>query len=195
MATGLLKTGVDLDTLFMARVNAKRADVGILSNGGVDISNRFEPIGAGTPIANVNFKSVGVDIATLFRDINQALGPTVAMPANGYEWLKSNGSPVTLDILNNGTIQYNPISGAVVTHTWLTGGTVAQVDMMITATLGTFTSGTVGSWLNMATTRTYTVAAAVSAQKSVTFTLQFRNASTLAVIGTATGLKLTCDRT
>jgi hypothetical protein len=72
MASGLFKAGVDLDTLFMARVNVKRADVGIKVVG-VDISNRYEAIGAATAIANVGFKSVGVDLATLFRDINQSL--------------------------------------------------------------------------------------------------------------------------
>lgn len=71
MTTGIQANGTDLDSLFLPLEGTKRADVNIDSNGGVDISNRFEPIGDGTPIANTGIQSGGVDIATLFRDINE----------------------------------------------------------------------------------------------------------------------------
>lgn len=73
MATGYTVSGRgDLDALFLARVSAKRADVG-LRVAGVDLSNRFEPIGAGTPIAATGFRSGGTDLASLFRSISQPL--------------------------------------------------------------------------------------------------------------------------
>jgi hypothetical protein len=93
-----------------------------------------------------------------------------------------------------GTISHIPIASEVVTHTWLTGGSASQVDMMITVTAGAFSSGTVATWLNMASLRSYTRGAAAGANQSVTFTLSFRNASTLAVLATATGLSLQCNR-
>lgn len=74
MASGYLATGGrgDLDGLLMARVNAPRANTGLLA-AGVDLAQRYEPIGAGTPIAPVGHLSQGVDVATLFRNINEAL--------------------------------------------------------------------------------------------------------------------------
>jgi hypothetical protein len=83
--SGLFKAGVNLDTLFMARVNAKRADVGIRS-AGVDVSNRWETIGTGTPIAATNIRSAGTDLASLFRNISQPLTHTVSAPSqvSGY---------------------------------------------------------------------------------------------------------------
>jgi hypothetical protein len=80
MASGLKKAGVDLDTLLMARVNAKRADVG-LRVAGVDISNRYETIGGASPIAATGFKSAGVDLASLFRNISAPLGVPYALHA------------------------------------------------------------------------------------------------------------------
>lgn len=76
--SGFRKTVTDLATLFMARVNTKRADVGIL-DGGVDISNTYEPIGDGTKIANVGFFSAGTDISNYFRDINESLAGDVTV--------------------------------------------------------------------------------------------------------------------
>jgi hypothetical protein len=69
MASGLLKVGVDLDTLFAARTSAKRADVGF-KVAGVDVSNRYETIGAASPIAATGFKAAGVDLASLFRGMS-----------------------------------------------------------------------------------------------------------------------------
>jgi hypothetical protein len=81
MATGFIASGgSDFDSLFMARVNAKRADVGFLKDG-VDISNRYEPIGAGTKIADVGYQKDGVDISNYFRNISQPLGNSYSLVA------------------------------------------------------------------------------------------------------------------
>lgn len=84
MASGLRTLGVDLDSLFMARVNAKRTDVSFRV-AGVDIANRYEAIGSGTPIANTGFKYGVSDLATLFRNINEPLGTTYAMTATYFD--------------------------------------------------------------------------------------------------------------
>jgi len=191
----------DLDALFMARVNTARADVGYAYWNGanwIDLAQYYEPIGAGTPIAATGYYTGSwVDLASLFRDKNQPLpptGPTVALPANGYMWVKSNGTPATLNFNNTGTISHVPIASGVVTHTWLTGGSASQVDMFITVNSGAFSSGSAGVWLNLGTTQTFTRGAAAGANQSVLFTLSFRNASTLAALGSANSLSLQCNR-
>jgi hypothetical protein len=80
---GYAQVGVDLDSKFMARVSAKRADVGY-QIGGVDISNRYEQIGTGTPIAATGYRSVGNDLAAYFRNINQPLVTVVSITAGVY---------------------------------------------------------------------------------------------------------------
>ena len=82
MAIGIKSGGVDLDALFATRVSAKRADVGYRA-AGVDISNRFETIGASTPIANTGLKSAGVDLAQLFKGIGGVLSASVAPTSAG----------------------------------------------------------------------------------------------------------------
>jgi len=69
---GYKSSGTDFASMFMSRVNTKRADVNY-DDGGIDISNLYEAIGDGTPRANVGFKSGGTDLAQLFRDINDDL--------------------------------------------------------------------------------------------------------------------------
>lgn len=196
MATGFKNSsGVDMDALFLARVNAAGSNTGFKNASAADLATLFEVYTSGTKVAATGLKnSSGVDLADLFQNISVPLDPSVSMPANNYDWLRSNFTPASLTINSNGTITHIPIVGSVVTHTWLTGGTNSQVDMRITATGGSFSSGTTGTWLNMATSQTFTRVASAGAIQRVTFTLEFRNASTLAVIGTATGLKLTCDR-
>jgi hypothetical protein len=73
MATGIVVSGRgDLDVLFKARASAAIANTGFLSNGGVDLAQRFEPRGGTTAIANTNYKQSANDLASLFMDINTA---------------------------------------------------------------------------------------------------------------------------
>lgn len=70
---------VDLDDVFKARANAKRADVNF-KVGGVDISNRYEQTIDGTTDIipfNTYFKVGGTDLRYLFQDIDYfAITPT-----------------------------------------------------------------------------------------------------------------------
>ena len=78
MASGFVVAGRgDLDALFAARVSAKRADVGF-AVAGVDISNRYETIGATTPIAATGYKAAGVDLANLFKGSGSIASASVA---------------------------------------------------------------------------------------------------------------------
>lgn len=67
MTTGLQSQNQDLDVLLMPRGSFTAIPpVHIESNGGVDISQRFAPVSAGSPYGTTGIQSVGVDIGTLF---------------------------------------------------------------------------------------------------------------------------------
>lgn len=71
MTTGYVVTSRgDLDALFKARVSAAIANTGFLSNGGVDLAQRFEPRSVTAAIANTGFTKSGTDLAQLFMGIN-----------------------------------------------------------------------------------------------------------------------------
>lgn len=83
MASGYIVSGRgDLDSLFLARSSAKAGNVGY-QVGGVDISNRYEPIGAGTPIAATGYKYANTDLANIFRGSGQPLS-NYSMTAAAY---------------------------------------------------------------------------------------------------------------
>lgn len=62
----------------------------------------------------------------------------------------------------------------------------AGYDCRATVTSGTLSSGTAGTWLNCSTGRTWRVDRASLGTKACTFTLEIRDATTLAVLATAT---------
>lgn len=83
-ATGYLKDGSDLNTLFKERAAAAIADTGFVTNEGAhssaDLASLFEPIAATPKIADVGFSKAGSDISNLFMDINEgAAGSTVTL--------------------------------------------------------------------------------------------------------------------
>jgi hypothetical protein len=72
MATGITVNGVDLDSIFKARVSAKRADVEF-EVAGTDISNRYEPantLSKSKITYNTGFIANGSDLKDLFMDKN-----------------------------------------------------------------------------------------------------------------------------
>jgi hypothetical protein len=115
MASGLLTGGVDLDSRFMARVNAKRADVGF-KVGGVDVSNRWETIGSGTPIAATGFKAAGTDLASLFRNISEPLGTSYALHATSYDTGFGSDGVGFSSIWAAGTLSPGAFKGQTITN-------------------------------------------------------------------------------
>lgn len=91
MTTGFEKGGVDLDTLFMARVNTKIADTGYEVSNGDDLADVFEGRNGGNQIANTGFEDGGVDLASLFRDIDDSL------QGIGGDWPHSDTAITTID--------------------------------------------------------------------------------------------------
>jgi len=77
---------------------------------------------------------------------------------------------------------------------WVTPATnVASYECRATVTSGALTSGTSGAWLNLATTRTWTLARASAGTSTTVFTLEIRRASDGVVLDTAT-ITLQADR-
>ena len=104
MASGLLKNGVDLDTLFAARTSTAIANTGI-SVGGVDIANRYEKLSSGSAIAAVGFKVGGADLNTLFAGfgtVSSYSGSIEQYAAGTYTFTFTSNAIVTLAFLNGG---------------------------------------------------------------------------------------------
>lgn len=156
MATGILKNGVDIDTLFLARESTKRADVNIDANG-TDISNLFEPIGDGTAIANTGIQAGGVDIATLFRDINEPLAYITWGTADYFILAEGNGATVGqcgVELEGKGTTRKTTVGGVWINdsgNNWLSVEITPTTDyeMYWTKTGGSYPDGhpTENTWL------------------------------------------------
>lgn len=93
----------------------------------------------------------------------------------------------TYSVANDGKVKNG--AGAIL-ETWLqgSGGVVANYEVRATLVSGTLTSGTTGSWLGCATTRTWTKTNGASNNSTVTaaLTIEIRRASDGIVLDSAT---------
>lgn len=127
MASGYTVSGRgDLDALFAGRVSAKRGDV-VYQVAGVDISNRYEPIGASTPIAATVFKYQGTDLANLFMGIyTVSVSPTynlsLSAPGAGMSVVRLTFGATGLHYWGTSS---NPLATAL--GAWITPGSMGTV--------------------------------------------------------------------
>ena len=110
---------------------------------------------------------------------------TVTVTAN------TNG---TMTVVGNGSL----IDGSVTPNPgWYSPTTTsvgAGYQIRITPTTGSFTSGSVNTWLTTSIARTWTVVANSSlTNKSVTFTIEVRDTLTTTVLATTTGNVIDCE--
>lgn len=120
-------------------------------------------------------------------------GSGVAL-SNGYYSIIGT-SPAQVEFNLSGAVNATDFNTTLnFQYNWLAGGAASAYDIRATIVSGTFTSGTVGTWLNLASTRTWTRNAAAGAFQSVTATFEIRNASTLVVLASA-NITLESDRT
>lgn len=182
--------GVDFDSLFKIRVSSPIANTGYRSNTGVDLASRFEPRASTTPIANTGYRnSAGVDLAQLFMDINAVI---INMPGDGAGWSLASSSPAGIGINSDGSVSYTSSTTGTSYTSWGPGG--SDYDIRITATSGSFTSGSNGVWENLGTSRLWTRGASSGGYQIVFFTMEIRSASSLVVLGTSAGCFLECDQ-
>lgn len=171
MTTGLTKSGVDLDAILHARSTTKIADVNIQSNGGVDISNRFETLASGTAPAVTGFQKAGADLNTLFAAIgtvetitlsNQSMinGDNPGGTAYSGVMFRSDGS---IDEVGYTLAIFTQYGAGVQWSSNEPSATGADYDIRCASiTSGSFTSSaaTVTTWVNLATDRRWYVSIA-----------------------------------
>lgn len=123
---------------------------------------------------------------TQFLSTNSAIGTggssTVTVTAN------TNG---TLTVVGNGSI----VDGSVTPNPgWYSPTTTAigsNYQIRITPTAGSFTSGTVNTWLTISSARIWTVS--TTGLQSVDFTIEIRDTSAGTVLASTTGNSIDCD--
>ena len=108
---------------------------------------------------------------------------------------KSSGiATATYELRFDGTVWAGIGSGTLSqTGTWLLSGTASAYETRVTATSGTFTSGTVGTWLSLASNRSWTVQQGTSGANTVVFDVEIRNSSTGVVVDTVVGGSITAE--
>ena len=189
MASGYTVSGRgDLDSLFMARVNAARAAVGY-QVGGSDIANRYEPIGAGTPIAPTGFKTTGTDLNLLFRNISESLA-TVSISDMTCNNGGAGSRGCTYSLWSDGDIQaMNNTTGTVDRGDWVTptGAGVGAAYSAYCTLVSSHPSfvGPVATWVNLGTTRQWSVTQNTIGTARADFDLQIRRDSDGVVLDTA----------
>lgn len=97
----------------------------------------------------------------------------------------------------DGQVRTSTVSGGLAfPETWIepTSAAGSAYEVRATVTSGTFTSGTAGSWLSLGSIRNWTCDQATDGTKTVTATFEIRNATSLAVLTTAT-ITLTANNT
>lgn len=123
---------------------------------------------------------------TQFLSTNSAIGTggssTVTVTAN------TNG---TLTVVGNGSI----VDGSVTPNPgWYSPTTTAigsSYQIRITPTAGSFTSGTVNTWLTISSARIWTVS--TTGVQGVDFTIEIRDTSAGTVLASTTGNSIDCD--
>jgi len=167
VASSILSGGVDLDSLLMPiGAFTPISNVNIKSNGGVDIAQRYAGASHGTPYGTTNIKSGGVDIGTLFARI--AAGPTT------YTLVAASFSP------GPGDFEYGFASfGGSVSPTTYAGYTITRLFTLVDTVLSTygddftlsaasdpgsslFTSITVGAQVRTSASATYSYSGGVA---------------------------------
>jgi len=188
MTTGYVISGRgDLDLLFKARTSAAIANTGFQSNGGVDLAQRFEPRGATTAISDTGFKAGANDLAALFQSI-AAASNTINVPNANANAFNSGSAGVAQYQLNssgfiNLTLGTNTIGSG---GSWITPQTnMSSYSVRATIVSGAFTSGTFGTYLNLGTSRLWTLSGG-SGGVDATMSLEIRNDADGLVKDTAT---------
>lgn len=178
MAAGININGVDMDLVFKARVSTKRADVGF-QIGGVDISNRYEKSASlGDRISsNTGYKAAGVDLQTLFQDINYTPGaPLAATVDNSAPSTSGTGSgPFT-----TGAVTVTPSGGTPgYSYSWarLSGDATISISSSTVANPTWSASGTAPATKAATWRCTVTDAAAATVTVDVTVTIVFNTAA------------------
>lgn len=141
--------GTNISTLFHARVNAKRADVGYQASG-VDISNTYEAYHTGsTKAAATGFKQGANDLSDLFQKLNETGTVVWTTTAGSIQSEAGGNDPVAcwFEVQTNGTVTDSGFGGI---EDWGSNIIVpSDFQWMWNGFSGNafdYTSGTSGTW-------------------------------------------------
>jgi hypothetical protein len=127
-------------------------------------------------------QEVYVNDAGTWRTVFQNL--TVQLSNDAYSRSQNTAS---FSLLSTGEFQATDGGAASTQYNWLVAGSASSVEVRVTPTSGSFSTGTTGAWISLASTRTYTRAwSGGMSSDSVTATVELRNAFSAVVLATAT---------
>jgi hypothetical protein len=179
VTTGLIAPAGDLDVLFKARTSAKIADVGFRSNGGVDISNRFEPRGSSTARANTNFKQGANDLSSLFMDIASSPITLTSVTIESFGVAPANAtSGYTLE--SDGDIIRGINASNVDIGDWIVPKASAPGTYEVRATLssGLTPVGTLNTWQALTSNRFWSLVRSTLGTSTSVLLIEIRQGST-----------------
>jgi hypothetical protein len=129
--------------------------------------------------------SVKHNVAGVWKTITSLVSLPATIDVSDARMNTTSSASFTLN--NTGT--YSSIANVLApSGTWLGSGSASSYDCRATIVSGTVTSGVVGTWQNLGTSRGWSKndSTAGFTGESVTLTLEIRDASSLAVVATAT---------
>ena len=97
----------------------------------------------------------------------------------------------TLTVVGNGNTAKGDITPNPGWYAPTTGSIGSTYEIRVTSTFGTFSTGTSGTWLALSSARTWTVS--TSGFKTVTFTIEIREAATSTVVATSLSNTIECE--
>ena len=125
--------------------------------------------------------------------------PAAAAALTNHSITATGGGTVTATFtLDNAGVASGATSpggtgGGTYSGEWMLVGPASGYEARFTILSGTLSTGTAGSWLNLGTTRTWTVSRSTIGSTICQGTVEIRDAATLAVLATAT-ITLEADR-
>lgn len=124
------------------------------------------------------------------RLIYQALAITIENRVVSYV----GGTPAEYHLTSSGAIQVRQSAVLTTVGSWVSNAAFAGLfECRATVLSGSVSSGTVGAWQSLSTTRSWTRGAALGTFQQCSFLLEIRNASTGVVADSAT-IQLEADR-
>lgn len=115
--------------------------------------------------------------------------------AGNFNYSRSNGSPVQFQLNGDGNGYRNTLGSLVSVGAYIAPASqTANYDVRLTPTSGTFSTGTINSFVALGANPTWSVTANLGQVFSATGTLDFRRTADSVIVYSNT-LILTCDRT
>lgn len=182
-------SGVDLDSIFAARINAPGIVTGYRNNDGQDLNQRYEPYNGANPSGPVGYRIADG------RDLSQLFSTTAGIPRNfnisGEAFNPVNGSTASATFAFDTTGLINgsaATSGSVSNSSWFTlprAGLGNDYDVMVSnRSAGTWTGTAYDTWHRLNIGRSFTFQRTGNGTSTGTATAYVRRASDGVIVAT-----------